>query len=229
MASLHPEASLPPMKHRGALPPPLTSVSPSFHFRSPWPRAFTPLHRNLLPFPSQEAAGGYWVLLRTDAVPPEASFAYLRFQREEALDLVSKRLTNFKWGTGDTHSPDICITNKARQVAFTGPQVLSFYLLLWTWRVGCARHEPFVLVPRASRRLIWRADLQQHPSPNLSRGCVLFVQEKGTFPGGNLPNVSSPITLSPDCSKQKLSRKLSLPLTVHTQRSRSCLPLVSHT
>ena len=68
-------------------------------------------------------------MLWPDAVPPEASFVYLRFQREEALDLVSKQLTNFKWGTGETHSPNVCVTNKASQVAFTGLQVLSFYLL----------------------------------------------------------------------------------------------------
>lgn len=192
----------------------------------------TPFHYNLLPFPSQEGAGGYWVLLGTDTVPPEASFAYLRFQREEALDLVLKQLTNFKWGTGNTHSPNACITNKASQVAFTGLRVLSFEACtcsLWTWRVGYARHVTIPAGPPSLRRLIWTAGLQQHPSPNLSTGCVLSVQGKGTFPGGNLPNVSSPITLSPDCSKQKLSHKLSLPLTVHTQRSHSCLPLVSHT
>lgn len=146
MASLHTEASLPPKKHRGALPPPLTSVSPIISFQKPLAQG--PYCGHSIPLqppslPSQEAAGGYWVLLGTDAVPPEASFAYLGFQREEALDLVLKQLTNFKWGTGNTHSSNTCVTNKASQVAFTGLRVLSFEACtcsLWTWRVGCARH-----------------------------------------------------------------------------------------
>lgn len=144
----------------------------------------TPFHYNLLPFPSQEGAGGYWVLLGTDTVPPEASFAYLRFQREEALDLVLKQLTNFKWGTGNTHSPNACITNKASQVAFTGLRVLSFEACtcsLWTWRVGYARHVTIPAGPPSLRRLIWRQASNSTPALTSAQAVCFLCREKERF------------------------------------------------
>lgn len=84
--------------------------------------------------------------------------------------------------------------------------------------------------PRAPEAAL-RAGPQRHPSPSLSTGSGLSAASagRGTLPGGNLPNASSPSTLSPDCSQQKLSRKLSLPLAAHTRRSHSSLPLISRT
>lgn len=86
--------------------------------------------------------------------------------------------------------------------------------------------------PRAPR-LTRRAGPSGTPAPasGLSTGSGLSAAPagRGTLPGGNLPNASSPSTLSPDRSQQKLSRKLSLPLAAHTRRSHSSLPPISRT
>lgn len=105
------------------------------------------------------------------------------------MDLVSKQLTNSKWGTTATHSPHICITEKASQVAFTGLKVSSF------------KHYLYLPPVDTASGLYWAVNLPCRPQ-DLEEAYL-----KSRPPTVPLPKLSTGLDLSAfHAGKRKVSR-----------------------